>query len=214
MNGDTLISDGHPELPLLLFAHGAGAPMDSPVLERVAAGFAEHGVQVVRFEFPYMQQRRVDGRRRPPDRMPVLTGSFENVLTRVRGEVGAARPVFIGGKSMGGRVATHLSCKPEVAAQFDGVVCFGYPFHPPGKPERWRTGHFADLRRPLLVVQGTRDPFGKQDEVVNALDPEWPVELCWLQGGNHDFEPLKRQRETREELLDAAVRASVAFMRA
>ncbi len=200
--------------PVLILAHGAGAPMDSLVLSVLAAGLAELGVSVLRFEFPYMQRRRMDGKKRPPDRMPVLKAYFEQLLAEVREDVGVERSLYIGGKSMGGRVASHLGCDPQVTNQIDGVVCFGYPFHPPGKPERWRTEHFPDLKRPMFVAQGTRDPFGKHDEVVSALDSTLPIQLHWLKGGDHDFKPLKRQSESQNDLIKAAITASAAFMMA
>lgn len=169
--------------PTLLLAHGAGAPMDSEFMELTATGLSERGVQVARFEFPYMAQRRVDQRKRPPDRQPTLLASFAEALAQV-GDDGA---VFIGGKSMGGRMATLLAVERPV----EGVVVLGYPFHPPGKPERLRVEHLTAMQAPCLVCQGERDALGSREEVMTYALPSH-IECCWLADGNHDFQPRQR----------------------
>lgn len=187
----------------LLFSHGAGAPMDSDVMERLAALCVARNVAVVRFEFPYMRRRREDGRRRPPDRPEVLLSCFAEVLAQVRAEEAAQRPLLIGGKSMGGRMATMLAADPARGAAPDGVVCVGYPFHPPGKPERLRLDHWPALQVPVLVCQGERDTFGTREEVSGyALGPH--TRLCWLADGNHDLKPRKASGLSHEDNLALA----------
>jgi len=195
----------------LILAHGAGAPADSEFMERLAAALATEGVHSVRFEFPYMERRRADGRKRPPDRQPALLSQFRAVVRQILEERGGR--VFVGGKSMGGRMASYLASEPDMSDSLNGCVCFGYPFHPPSRPERWRVDQFGRFCCPVLIVQGTRDPFGKQDEVSHCQALSGTnVRLHWLEGGNHDFVPLARQPETRDSLTRQAAQAAAAFM--
>ncbi len=159
----------------LVLAHGAGAPMDSPFMSWWAASLGARDIHVVRFEFPYMRQRRADGRRRPPDREYVLLQTWREVAARWPGAA-------IGGKSMGGRAASMVADEVGAAA----LVCLGYPFHPPGKPESPRIGHLAGLTVPALFVQGANDSFGRRDEVAGyRLAPG--IRFAWVEGGNHDL---------------------------
>ena len=112
-----------------MLAHGAGAPMDSPFLDTIARGLAERGLRVVRFEFPYMRARRTSGARKPPDREPVLRASWREAIEAAGG--GGPGRLVIGGKSLGGRIASLVADETGVR----GLVCLGYPFHPPGRPE-------------------------------------------------------------------------------
>ena len=140
----------------VILAHGAGAPMDSTFMAAFAEGISAAGIRVARFEFPYMTRRREDGRRRPPDRRPVLIECWRATIDGLH-QTGIPRErLFIGGKSMGGRIASLIADEAGVA----GVVCLGYPFHPPGKPERTRIEHLVSLRTPTLIVQGERDFIG------------------------------------------------------
>ncbi|WP_345782958.1 alpha/beta family hydrolase [Marinobacter albus] len=193
----------------MIFAHGAGAPADSPFMNILAAELEANGIPNVRFEFPYMQKRRQDGRKRPPDRQPRLLECFAEVVEQVRQDVGDECALIVGGKSMGGRMASLFASE---CAGIDGVVGFGYPFHAPGKPDNWRTGHFASLRCPMLIVQGTRDPFGKPDEMVGRESELEGVSLHWLEGGNHDFQPLARQNTSQEALIAEAARQTRVFV--
>ena len=142
----------------LVLAHGAGAPMDSPFMETLAAALERGGVPVSRFEFPYMAARRRDGRRRPPDREPVLRQAWREQIEAL----GPPERLVIGGKSLGGRMASLEADAAGVA----GLVCLGYPFHPPGRPERTRIEQLQRLRTPTLILQGERDPFGGPAEVA------------------------------------------------
>ena len=190
---------------LLVLAHGAGAPMDSDFMNAMAEALADQGVSVVRFEFPYMARRRQEQRKFPPNRAPQLLAHFREVLAALRND---NLPVWIGGKSMGGRMASLLAAE-EDCPSICGVVALGYPFHPPGKPEKARTDHLPTLTLPMLICQGERDPFGKPQEVAGyGLPPA--IHLHWLPHGDHDFRPLKRSGLEQTDLIgDAAVRAAL-----
>ena len=137
----------------IALAHGAGAPMDSPFMNEMSGALAAGGLRVARFEFPYMAKRRVDGKKRGPDRAAVLLPFLGEVVR----QLGGPENLILGGKSMGGRMASMVADDLGVA----GLVCLGYPFHPPGKPENLRTEHLASLVTPALICHGTRDPFDK-----------------------------------------------------
>lgn len=189
-------------LATLLLAHGAGAPMDSSFMVMLARSLARRGFRVIRFEFPYMDCRRRVGTKRPPDRMPALQQAFREQIEAIPG------PLFIGGKSMGGRVASLIAEQSEV----EGVICFGYPFHPPGRLERTRVEHLQAIRVPCLIVQGTRDPFGKPEEVCGYPLGE-RVRVTWLESGDHDLRPLRKSGTTQEHLIEAAACEAAAFVR-
>jgi uncharacterized protein len=175
----TYLTDGPADSPhIFLFAHGAGGAMDSPFMTDVARAMGERGIRVVRFEFPYMAARRAGKKSGAPDRQPVLLEAWRRVID----EHGGGPRVFVGGKSLGGRMASMVA--DETGAR--GLVCFGYPFHPPGKPERTRTAHLAELRTPALILQGTRDPFGTRDD-VSAYVLSKAIEIEWLEGADHSL---------------------------
>jgi uncharacterized protein len=170
----------------ILLAHGAGAPMDSASLNASAKALGAVGLRVARFEFGYMAGRRTSASRRPPPRAETLTSEY---ITAVEA-LAARRPLVIGGKSMGGRVASMIADELYAGHRIAGLLCLGYPFHPTGKPEQLRTAHLADLRTPTLIVQGTRDPFGTRDEIAGyTLSPA--IEILWLEDGDHDLKPRK-----------------------
>ncbi|WP_338723632.1 alpha/beta family hydrolase [Pseudomonas tolaasii] len=180
----------------LILAHGAGAPMDSGFMTDMAARLAAQGVNVLRFEFPYMAQRRVDGGKRPPNPAPKLLQAWREVHTAVRRHV--AGKLAIGGKSMGGRMASLLADELGV----DGLVCLGYPFYAVGKPEKPRTEHLAGLKTPTLIVQGERDALGNR-AAVEGYDLSPNIEVMWLVAGDHDLKPLKASGFTHEQHLEA-----------
>ena len=194
----------------LVLAHGAGAPMDSPFMAAMATGLAALGWRVVRFEFPYMAQRRLDGKQRAPDRLPKLLEAFRDQLALAQGV-----PLFIGGKSMGGRVASLLAAEleqePLAAIDLMGCLCLGYPFHPPGKPQQLRTEHLAALHTPTLILQGERDAFGKRGE-VEAYGLASTIELQWMAAGDHSFKPTRSSGFTQEGHWQSAVEACDRFM--
>ena len=188
-----------------VLAHGAGAPMNTPFMNSVARGLAAGGVRVVRFEFPYMRARRETGRRGgAPDREPVLRNSWKKVVEKL----GGGRKVVIGGKSMGGRIASMVA--DEVGAR--GLVCLGYPFHPPGRPDKLRTEHLETLATPALIVQGTRDAFGTPEDVAGyALSDA--IRVVWLEDGDHSWKPRAASGRTEaQNMADgiAAIREFVA----
>ena len=166
----------------ILLAHGAGAPMDSPAMTAIAKNLAEVGFRVARFEFDYMASRRTSAGRKPPPRAETLCPQYAAAVAALK----ANGPLIIGGKSMGGRVASMIADDRHAA----GLLCLGYPFHPVGKPAQLRTAHLADLRTPTLIVQGTRDPFGTRDEVATYRLSK-AIEILWLEDGDHDLGPRK-----------------------
>ncbi|KXS52556.1 MAG: Uncharacterized protein AWU57_3056, partial [Marinobacter sp. T13-3] len=207
-----MTTEGYAKAPdcIMILAHGAGAPMDSTFMEALADSLDREGIACVRFEFPYMIKRRADGRKRPPDRAPVLLDAFREAVAKVRSEQGQGCKLLVGGKSMGGRMASLLAS--EDIGGIDGVACYGYPFHPPGKMDRWRIDHFETLQCPLLVIQGTRDPFGKPAEIASVGAISGLTRLIWLEGGNHDFQPLKKQPETQVQLIARAASETRRFV--
>ncbi len=198
-----LLIDGPTDAALTVcLAHGAGAAMDSPFMGFFAAGLAAAGYRVVRFEFPYMAASRGDGRRRPPDRADGLARCWRSVIAGFD----AARLV-IGGKSLGGRIASGIAD----AAGVRGFIGLGYPFHPPGRPDRPRLDALATLRAPALIVQGTRDPFGDRVEVTGyTLSPA--VSVHWLSDGDHSFQPRVGSGRTLQQNLDEALAVVVRFL--
>lgn len=196
------LRDGAPDRARYLFAHGAGAPMDSPFMNRVATGIAAMGIEVVRFEFPYMAARR-EGARRPPDREATLLSVWRRAIEQHRDDV----PLFIGGKSMGGRIATMVADEMKV----EGVVCFGYPFHPPGKPLTLRTAHLESIATPALFIQGTRDALGARDEVAGYTLAS-AVTLAWIEDGDHSLKPRARSGRTEAGNIEDAITAAAEFM--
>jgi predicted alpha/beta-hydrolase family hydrolase len=200
--------DGPASAPAtLLLAHGAGAPMDSPFMQTVACGLAGLGWRVVRFEFPYMAQARQSGKRRAPDRQPVLLQSWRDQVAAAVSE----GPLFIGGKSMGGRMASLVLEEQAQAAAVLGCLCLGYPFHPPGKPDSLRIDHLQTLTQPVLVVQGERDSFGRRAE-VESYELSSAVQLHWIADGDHSFKPTKRSGLSESANLEQAIAASHQFM--
>ncbi|PAU63710.1 alpha/beta hydrolase [Pseudomonas sp. PIC25] len=189
----------------LILAHGAGAPMDSPFMQEMAERLAARGLTVVRFEFPYMAQRRLDGRRRPPNQQALLLETWRQVYAVVRQQVTGR--LAIGGKSMGGRMASLVADELGV----DALVCLGYPFHAVGKADKPRVAHLADLKTPALIVQGERDAMGDRITVEGyALSKA--IALHWLVAADHDLKPLKVSGITHPQHLDNAADAVASFL--
>ena len=188
----------------LVLAHGAGGAMDTPFLTTTARGVGENGIRVVRFEFPYMAARRRGEKRGAPDREAVLLQSWRDVVA----ELGGGERIVIGGKSMGGRMASMVADELRVR----GLVCLGYPFHPPNQPQKTRTAHLAALRTPTLIVQGTRDMFGSRQDVAGyELAPA--IRFEWLEDGDHSFRPRVASGLTEKQHLATAVALVGAFVR-
>jgi uncharacterized protein len=183
-------------------AHGAGAGMDSPFMQAFAEGLASAGLRVARFEFPYMAGRRA-GKRRPPDREPALRQTWAQVIE----QLGPARP-FIGGKSLGGRIASLVADEAAVP----GLVCLGYPFHPAGQPEKLRVDHLRDLKTPTLILQGERDTLGNRTDVA-AYELSKAIEVRWLPDGDHSFKPRVASGRTELQNWQEAIRAAAEFVK-
>ncbi len=198
--------DGPESAPrTVVLTHGAGSPADAPFLAAVAAGLGAAGHRVVRFELPYMRRRREDGRRRRPDPPAVLEAAWCEAVRAL----GEPSRLVIGGKSMGGRIASRVADGLGVA----GLVCLGYPFHPVGRPERLRTSHLRSLATPALFVQGERDPFGGRDEVA-GYDLSPAVEFAWLPDGDHSWKPRRASGHTAAGNLGAGIEAIDRWLRA
>lgn len=196
--------DGPDGAPItLVLAHGAGAPMNSTFMNVVARGVAQGGFRVARFEFPYMRARREGGTRRAPDPGPVLKESWLQAITHLGGPAG----LVIGGKSLGGRIASMAADEAGVA----GLVCLGYPFHPPGKPDRLRTKHLETIRTPALFVQGTRDALGSREDAAGYRLSE-SIRIAWIEDGDHSFKPRASSGRTETQNLSEAIAHVLEFL--
>ncbi|EGR1754457.1 alpha/beta fold hydrolase [Vibrio parahaemolyticus] len=196
------IVEGPENGPLFVFAHGAGAGMEHDFMTAVAKGLVEQGIRVVRFNFPYMVKRSEDGKKRPPDRAPKLLEAYSEVIAHF-----ASSPVVIGGKSMGGRMASLLAEHELVA----GIACLGFPFHPPGKPEKFKGDHLASIDKPTLILQGERDTFGKREEFDEFVFSQ-QVKVSFLPDGDHSFKPRKSSGHTAADNIALAVEQLSAFI--
>lgn len=198
------LTDGPKSAKLtFLFAHGAGGAMDTPFMTRVAKGIAEQGIRVVRFEFPYMAARRKGGKRGAPDREPVLLDAWREAVAAH----GDPERIAIGGKSMGGRMASMVADELEVSA----LVCFGYPFHPPGQPAKVRTAHLKSLKTRTLILQGERDTFGNRDD-VGTYELSRSIRVEFLPDGDHSFKPRAASGVTEGENVERAIASAVKFL--
>ncbi|AVF94435.1 MULTISPECIES: alpha/beta fold hydrolase [Vibrio] len=197
------IVEGPESGPLFIFAHGAGAGMEHDFMAAVAKGLVEQGIRVVRFNFPYMIKRAEDGKKRPPDRAPKLLEAYEEVIAHF-----TSQPIVIGGKSMGGRMSSLLAENELVA----GIACLGFPFHPPGKPEKFKGDHLANIEKPTLILQGERDTFGKREEFDDFVLSS-QVKVSFLPDGDHSFKPRKSSGHTEAGNIDLAVEQLAAFIK-
>ena len=195
--------------PLLILAHGAGAAMTSPFMALIAALLAERELATARFEFGYMAARRTGGKRRPPPKAETLVPEYEAVIAEIAA-LWPGRRLLIGGKSMGGRVASYSAHQAHASGRIAGLVCLGYPFHPPNQIAQHRTAHLTALACPTLIVQGERDPFGSRAE-VQGYGLSSAIRLHWAGDGDHDFGPRGGSGFTRKGNLAAAADAVAAF---
>jgi predicted alpha/beta-hydrolase family hydrolase len=186
----------------IALAHGAGVAMDSPFMEFFATKLGERGFRVARFEFPYMASKRATGQQKRPDREPVLRETWVKVI----GMLGR-KGLVIGGKSMGGRIASLVADETKVT----GLFCLGYPFHPEGKPDKLRVEHLESIKTPTLILQGERDPFGTQEEVAEYKLSS-PIKVVWLKDGDHSFKPRKSSGQTEEQNWEEAVGEITKFV--
>ena len=196
----TIYPSESPSGTVIVLGHGAGAGQQHPFMVAMARGFAARGIDAVTFDFPYMHARR-----KVPDRAPVLERCFQTVIDTVRAQDPArSRRLFIGGKSMGGRIATHLAA--QGADGLLGTLALGYPLHPPGRPDRPRTAHLPSIATPVLIVQGDRDAFGTPAELAPVIETMTArVQLHVVRGGDHSLAVRGRARdEVYAEVLDVA----------
>jgi len=194
----------------LILAHGAGAGITSSYMEAIAALLSERDIALTLFEFAYMASRRDGGAKRPPPKAEKLIPEFRDVVTAVARE-NPRQKLFIGGKSMGGRVASMLADELYQQNMIAGLVCLGYPFHAPGTPDKLRTEHLTKLRCPALIVQGERDPFGNRGE-IEKIRLSKQIAFAWMSDGDHDFGPRGNSGFTRKGNLAAAADAVAAFI--
>jgi uncharacterized protein len=196
----------------LILAHGAGAGITSSFMVSFAALLGERGVTLTLFEFAYMASRREGAPKRPPPKAEKLIGEYREMVRTVANENPGQR-LFIGGKSMGGRVASMLADELYGENKISGLVCLGYPFHAPGTPDKLRTEHLKQLRCPALIVQGERDPFGSRSE-IEEIPLSQQITFAWMSDGDHDFGPRGNSGFTRKGNLAAAADAVAAFIAA
>jgi uncharacterized protein len=195
-DGSLLVNGSNDARIVLVLAHGAGAPMDSPFMNGIAEGIGGAEVRVVRFEFPYMAARRLSGKRRAPDRQAVLIESWHGVIAKL----GKVAGLVIGGKSLGGRIASMIA--DEVGAA--GLICLGYPFHPPGNPARTRVEHLENLRTPAVILQGTRDSLGRPDDIEQYRLSQ-KIQMVWIEDGDHSFKPRARSGRIEAQNLAESI---------
>lgn len=190
--------------PNIVLTHGAGSGKNSPFMAAFAEGLASRGLRVGLFDFPYMTEIERTGRRRPPNPLPVLIDCWKAIIAETGPE-----GLVIGGKSMGGRVASLVADECRVA----GLVCLGFPFHAPGRPPGGRIEHLCNLTSPTLICQGERDPFGTRSEVTDySLAPA--IRLTWLSDGDHGFKPRRKSGLTERRNWDTALDAVADFVHA
>lgn len=192
-----------PRLTVAL-AHGAGAPMNTPFLTYFAEGFGKAGYRCVRFEFPYMAARRSSGTKKPPDRQPILLEAWRSVVA----DLGTEK-LIIGGKSMGGRMASLIADEMNVR----GLLCLGYPFYGAGNKNKPRIEHLLTLRTRTLICQGEHDPMGNR-ESISRLKLAPPIDIHWLPDGDHDLKPRRASGRTQDDNLANALNAALAFLAA
>ena len=189
----------------LVLAHGAGAPQQHPFMVSFAHALSDRGLDVLTFDFLYIAQKR-----KVPDRMPQLVACYRAVIEMARQEIPSARErLFIGGKSMGGRAATHVAAGDRELA-IDGIVLLGYPLHPPGRPDQLRDAHRPDVQRPMLFVQGARDTFGTPSELKPILASLSPLPtLHHVDRADHSFKVAGQDAKSRQAAIFAEIQDTI-----
>jgi predicted alpha/beta-hydrolase family hydrolase len=188
---------GAPIAATLVLGHGAGADQRSAFMVAFGAGLSSLGINVVTFNFLYMERGRS-----APDPAPRLESAFRAAIDSVKNipELASAR-LFIGGKSLGGRIASHLAASEKPIANLAGLICLGYPLHPPNRPEKPRTEHLERIRVPIFVAQGSRDAFGSPAEVEPVLEQlKTPTRLFVVEGGDHSFTVPKKWPKSQDQV--------------
>ncbi|MCF7719652.1 alpha/beta fold hydrolase [Aeromonas jandaei] len=194
-----VIREGAVDAPVrILLAHGAGAGMEHAFLAELSRLLAGPDIEVVRFNFPYMSKRALDGKRRPPDRQPVLLDHWREMVREF------VHPrLFLAGKSMGGRMAAEISDEIYCEMNAAGLLILGYPFHPPARPDRWRGEVLKQIKTPTLLLQGERDTFGSRVELADFPFSS-AVSVHWLTDGDHGFKPRKSSSLCEQDNLQQA----------
>jgi len=190
---------------MVVFAHGAGADKSSDFMQEFTQLLNDQQFSVLRFNFNYMDKRLVDGRRYPPERMPKLLTCFEQVIADLETDL----PIFLMGKSMGGRVAATLAEKP--LAGVNGIVCLGYPFHPQKQPEKLRLEPLQNTKQPILIIQGDRDALGNKDE-ISSYQFSSLCQLQYVADGDHNLKPRVKSGFTHRQHLATAAQSIVKFI--
>jgi uncharacterized protein len=186
-------------------AHGAGAPMDSEWMNEITSALTAREIQVVRFEFPYMEERRISGKKRPPNSERILLETWKEAFLKIAKKYDQ---IYIGGKSMGGRMASLIAdeLKPS------GLIALGFPFHAPGKEPGKRISHLEQIKTRTLIIQGSRDSMGTKEECLKyALSKK--IKICWLEDGDHSWKPRVSSGFTLEKHIETAAQAIDKFMR-
>lgn len=191
----------------LVLAHGAGAGNQHEFMEMLSTSLCQLNIRVVSFNFPYMQTMYLENKRKPPNRLPILLEHFEKEVMLAKE---TKLPLFIGGKSMGGRIASILNTQSN---SLYGALVYGYPFIPPGKPEKLaeRTSHLPSQKSPLFIFQGERDTFGNK-ALLNSLSLPKEVSIEWVTDGDHSFKPRKASGKTIEQNVELAAKQSASFI--
>jgi uncharacterized protein len=201
--------DGPPQADChLILTHGAGAPATSPVITTLVEQLNEFGVRTACFEFDYMAARRQGGSKRPPPRVETLTDEFRAIVSEFQASRGdkTKSKIIIGGKSMGGRVASLIAEDLYSQGAIAGWLAIGYPFHPAKHPDRLRTAHLKDMRCTGLIIQGTRDALGNRTEVA-GYEISNAVRIRWCEDGDHDLKPRRASGLTHDDTLSMAAEA-------
>lgn len=207
---DLKISPARDPFAAMILAHGAGAGQTSAFMVRAARDLAQRGLTVATFDFPY-----ITAGRKIPDRAPVLEDAWRAAIDTFRATMGSlplgipgnsSLPLFIGGKSMGGRIASHVASQGG-AGPLSGLVFFGYPLRPPGKPGQRRDAHLPAIAEPMLFIQGGRDTFGTGEEIRALLPRLQRATLHEIAGGDHSFKVpggKAKQKPVLEDVMDTA----------
>jgi len=197
----------------IIFAHGAGADMYHEFMEQVSVLLNKANINVLRFNFTYMDKRIAVGKRYPPDRMPKLIDCYKRVIADFSAiDSGQTKlPLFIGGKSMGSRVAATIAAGDDIAMLIQGVFCIGYPFHPSKNPEKLRLEPLQNTQKPVLIIQGDRDTLGSQVE-IKQYEVSPLCQTIFLPDGDHSLKPRVKSGYTHQQHIETAVNAIVAFI--
>ena len=182
---------------LLIIAHGAGGPMHSPFIRFFHTELAKQGFIAVKFNFPYMEAGR-----KVPDRKDVLEESYRTTIEQARNHIANGSRIFIGGKSMGGRIASQVAAAD--ATDVEGLFFLGYPLHPPGRVDQLRDQHLYKIKKPMLFMSGTRDSFARKDlleKVIQRIGPN--AQLHWIKGGDHSFKTPRSKSGISEGTQEA-----------